>query len=151
MTKIIVDTNIVFSALLNTNSRIGQILINGKHYYDFYSPEYVKFEIFNHKKKIKSIGKLTEDEFIEIYGLILRNIIILNHTIIPTEIYKNAETLCQDIDVDDTVFVAVSNFINGDLWTGDMKLFNGLKNAGYKHLIKTDELHRDFLLRERRK
>ena len=27
MTKIVVDTNIVFSALLNTNSRIGQILI----------------------------------------------------------------------------------------------------------------------------
>ncbi len=33
MTKIIVDTNIVFSALLNVNSRIGQILINGKNEY----------------------------------------------------------------------------------------------------------------------
>ena len=65
MTKIIVDTNIVFSALLNTNSRIGQILINGKDYFDFYSPEYVRFEIFRHKEKIKSIGKLSEDEFIE--------------------------------------------------------------------------------------
>jgi len=43
MTKIIVDTNIVFSALLNTNSRIGQILINGKNRFDFYSPAYVKF------------------------------------------------------------------------------------------------------------
>lgn len=51
MTKIIVDTNIVFSALLNTNSRIGQILINGKNYFDFYSPEYVRFEIFQHKKR----------------------------------------------------------------------------------------------------
>jgi len=55
MTKIVVDSNIVFSALLNTNSRIGQILINRKDYYDFYSPEYVRFEIFNHKEKIKSM------------------------------------------------------------------------------------------------
>ncbi len=151
MTKVVVDSNIVFSALLNTNSRIGQILINGKNYYDFYSPEYVRFEIFNHKEKIKSIGKLMEDEFIETYGLILRNITILNHSIIPSEIYKNAELLCQDIDIDDAVFVAVSMFTKGLLWSGDMKLLNGLTRAGYKRLISTDDLYQDFLARDRRK
>jgi len=151
MTKVVVDSNIVFSALLNTNSRIGQILINGKNYYDFYSPEYVRFEIFNHKEKIKSIGKLMEDEFIETYGLILRNITILNHSIIPSEIYKNAELLCQDIDIDDAIFVAVSMFTKGLLWSGDMKLLNGLTRAGYKRLINTDDLYQDFLARDRRK
>ena len=151
MTKIVVDSNIVFSALLNTNSRIGQILINGKNYFDFYSPEYVRFEIFNHKEKIKSIGKLMEDEFIETYGLILRNITILNHSIIPSEIYKNAELLCQDIDIDDAVFVAVSMFTKGVLWSGDMKLLNGLTHAGYKRLIKTDDLYQDLLAKDRRK
>ena len=45
MTKIVVDTNIVFSALLNTNSKIGQILINENTHFDFYSLEYVRFEI----------------------------------------------------------------------------------------------------------
>ena len=64
MTKITVDANIIFSALLNINSRIGQILISGKNYYDFYSPEYVRVEIFKHKEKIKSIGKLTDNEFV---------------------------------------------------------------------------------------
>jgi len=151
MTKVVVDSNIVFSTLLNTNSRIGQILINGKNYYDFYSPEYVRFEIFNHKEKIKSIGKLMEDEFIETYGLILRNITILNHSIIPSEIYKNAELLCQDIDIDDAIFVAVSMFTKGLLWSGDMKLLNGLTRAGYKRLINTDDLYQDFLARDRRK
>ena len=151
MTKIIVDTNIVFSALLNTNSRIGQILINGKNHFDFYSPAYVKFEIFKHKEKIKSIGKLTENEFLEIYGLILKNITILNHSIIPTEIYKNSEIVCQDIDIDDTIFVAVSDFIKGILWTGDLKLINGLIKKGFKNLIKTEDLYQIFLTRERRK
>lgn len=151
MTKIIVDTNIVFSALINTNSRIGQILINGKNHFDFYSPAYVRFEIFKHQEKIKSIGKLTDDEFLETYGLILKNITILNHSIIPTEIYKNAALLCQDIDIDDTIFVAVSDFTKGILWTGDLKLLNGLTKKGYKNLIKTDDLYQLFLTRERRK
>ena len=43
-TKIVVDTNIVFSALINFNSRIGQIILNGGNYYNFYSPEYIRFE-----------------------------------------------------------------------------------------------------------
>ena len=149
MTNIIVDTNIVFSALLNTSSRIGQISINGKNYFEFYSPEYVRFEIFQHKEKIKSIGKFSEDEFIETYSLILKNITILNHSIIPPEIYRSAELLCKDIDVDDTIFVAVSDFAKGKLWTGDMKLLNGLKNKGYEQVIKTEELYQDFLSKEK--
>ena len=151
MTKIVVDTNIVFSALLNTNSRIGQILINGKNHFDFYAPAYIKFEIFKHKEKIKSIGKLTDDEFLETYGLIVKNITILNHSIIPVEIYKNAELLCRDIDIDDTTFVAVSNFTKGILWTGDLKLLNGLIKKGYNSLIKTDDLFQIFLTKERQK
>jgi predicted nucleic acid-binding protein len=151
MTKIIVDTNIVFSALLNVNSRIGQILINGKDHYHFYSPEYVRHEIFNHKERIKSIGKLSENKFFETYNLVLKNITILNHSIIPTEIYRSAESICQDIDIDDTIFVAVSDFIKGILWTGDLKLLNGLDKKGFTHFIKTEDLYEDFLKRERAK
>ncbi len=151
MTKIIIDTNIVFSALLNTDSRIGQILINGKNDFDFYSPAYLRFEIFKHKEKIKSIGRLTENEFIETYNLIIRNITILNHSIIPIEIYKEAESLCQDIDMDDTIFVAVSKFTNGVLWSGDIKLLKGLEKKGYMDFIKTDDLYQTFLLKDKRK
>jgi len=149
MIKIIVDTNIVFSALLNTNSRIGQILINGKNQFDFYSPAYVRFEIFKHKEKIKSIGKLTDNEFLETYAIILKNITILNHSIIPTEVYENAELLCKNIDIDDTIFVAVSDFTKGFLWTGDLKLLNGLIKKGYKNLITTDNLYQRFLTRDK--
>ncbi len=149
MTKIIVDTNIVFSALLNTDSRIGQILISGKNRFDFYAPAYIKFEIFKHKEKIKSIGNLTDDEFLEVYDLILKNITILNHSVIPTEIYKNAELLCRDIDIDDTSFVAISIFTKGILWTGDLKLLTGLIKKGYKNLIKTNDLYQIFLTKER--
>lgn len=68
MTKIVIDTNIAFSALLNVDSRIGQILLTGHRYYDFFAPEYLKNEILEHKDKIKNIAKLSDDAFIELYG-----------------------------------------------------------------------------------
>ena len=108
MIKIIVDSNILFSALLNSNSRIGQILITGTDLFEFYAPEYTKWEILKYKEKIKSAGHLSDDEFLELYGLVLKNITILNHAIIPKKIYREAEVLCQDIDIDDTIFVVVS-------------------------------------------
>lgn len=104
MTKIVVDTNIAFSALLNIDSRIGQILINGRRHYDFYAPEYLKTEIIGHSRKIKEIARFTDDAFIETFELILHNITVLNHSVIPLNLYRKAENLCDSIDIDDTIF-----------------------------------------------
>ena len=145
MTKIVIDTNIAFSALLNIDSRIGQILLSGKRFYDFYAPAYMRLEIIEHKEKIKRIAQLPEDIFIELYELILHNITILDHSVIPDEIYYKAKDLCQSIDIDDTIFVAVTEFTKGKLWTGDLTLQNGLIKKGYKRLITTEELYRDFI------
>jgi predicted nucleic acid-binding protein len=145
MTKIVIDTNIAFSALLNIDSRIGQILISGKRFYDFYAPTYIRSEIIEHKEKIKRIAQLSEDVFIELYELILHNITILDHSVIPTQIYYKAKDLCQSIDIDDTIFVAVTEFTRGKLWTGDLTLQNGLIKKGYKQLITTEELYLDFI------
>lgn len=145
MIKIIVDSNILFSALLNSNSRIGQILITGTDLFEFYAPEYTKWEILKYKEKIKSAGHLSDDEFLELYGLVLKNITILNHAIIPKKIYRKAEVLCQDIDIDDTIFVAVSKFIDGFLWTGDQKLIAGLGNKNFKKVITTKEMYQIFM------
>ena len=68
--KIIVDTNIVFSAILNSQGKIGQLVI---------------------------------------------------------------------------LFVALTNHINGKLWTGDKKLISGLKKKRYLKTISTDELYEQFI------
>ncbi len=148
MNRIIVDTNIVFSALLNTDSRIGRILINGKNHFEFYAPEYLKYEVFNHKEKIKALGKFTERDFFEVYVLIIKNITVLNHSIIPETIYKKAELLCREIDIDDTVFVAFSYFTKSTLWTGDKRLIKGLADKGFDNVISTSELYQLFLSKE---
>ena len=46
--KIVVDTNIIFSALLNSNSTIGDILFNSDKDFEFYSCAYMRFEIQKH-------------------------------------------------------------------------------------------------------
>ena len=149
MTKIIIDSNISFSAILNVNSRIGQIIISGHKHYDFYSPEYIRFEILEHQDKIKEIANLTDNEFIETYELILRNITILNHTIIPVKFYKKAAEICNSIDIDDTAFVAFTEYLRGKLWNGDQKLIKGLIEKGFKRLVTTEELYQDFIVKEK--
>jgi len=150
MNKIIIDSNIAFSAILNVNSRIGQIILNGKKYFDFYSPEYIRVEIFKHQDKIKEIANLTDNEFIETYELIIRNVSILNHTIVPIKYYKKASEICKTIDIDDTVFVAFTEYIRGKLWTGDKTLINGLTNKGFERLVTTEELYQDFIRKGKR-
>jgi predicted nucleic acid-binding protein len=151
MKRIVVDTKVAFSTFLNVNSRIGQIILNGTKHYDFYAPEYIRYELIEHKEKIKYIGKISEDRFVELYGLILRNVRTLNHSIIPKTFYQSAIDICQDIDIDDTPFIATNDFVRGRLWTGDLKLINGLIAKGYKKIVTTNELFADFIKKENKK
>ena len=57
MPKIVIDTNIGFSGMLNTNSNIGMILIEGRQFYEFFAPDFLKEELFKYKSKIKIITK----------------------------------------------------------------------------------------------
>ncbi|MBY5959545.1 hypothetical protein KUV50_15440 [Membranicola marinus] len=145
MKKIIVDSNILFSAILNVNSRIGQMLINGDRFFDFYSPKYARTEIFDHQDKIKEIADLTTEEFLETYELITKNVTILNHSILPEKHLKKAFDYCHDIDIDDTIFVGFSEYLKTKLWTGDKKLIKGLQSKGFKRIITTEELYEEFI------
>jgi predicted nucleic acid-binding protein len=51
--KLVVDTNVVFSAILNTNSRISNVLLRPQKKYEFYSTSQLKREISTHRTKLK--------------------------------------------------------------------------------------------------
>ena len=150
MIKFIVDSNIIFSAILNINSRIGQIILTGNDFYEFYAPKYIRNEIWEHKEKIQKIGKLSSDDFLEVYEMVLKNITILNHSIVPKEIYIQSFELCEDIDPADTPFVAFSIFLKCKIWTGDKKLINGLNKKSFKEIITTHDLFKDFLRKNKK-
>ena len=50
--KLVVDTNIVFSAVLNSSSAIARILIGGRRYFQFYSCEFLRTELHKHRPKL---------------------------------------------------------------------------------------------------
>ncbi|MBK7373139.1 MAG: hypothetical protein KA109_16050 [Saprospiraceae bacterium] len=147
MPKIVIDTNIGFSGMLNTNSNIGMILIEGRQFYEFFAPDFLKEELFKYKSKIKIIAKYNESKFDDIFLLLFGHVTFIDHRILQDEIYYYAEKLCKHIDEDDTNFVALNEYVQGRIWTGDLKLIKGLAYAGYTRCVKTADLLQEFKLK----
>ena len=138
--KIVVDTNIVFSAILNSQSWIGQILLHSDESIKFYSPHFLQVEIQNHFIKIKGITKLTDYELHELIDIIYTKIHFISEEFIPKETLLIADNLTNDVDFDDVMFVALALHLNCELWTGDKSLIRALTQKGYLRFVSTQEL-----------
>jgi len=143
--KIIVDTNIVFSAILNSQGKIGQLIINGSKFFTFYTVGQLKDEIKEHKEKILNISGFTNQQFIKSYETITKRITFVDEILISDKELLKALDLVREIDENDAIFVGLTNHINGKLWTGDKKLISGLKKKRYLKTISTDELYEQFI------
>lgn len=138
--KIVVDTNIVFSALLNSNSTIGKILLRPHKQLHFYSCNYLRTEIKKHSAKLLELTKLLETDLTELEEIITQQINFIDERLIPKKLLETAQKLLYNIDENDTVFVALTDLLKGKLWTGDMQLYKGLKSKNYKSILLTSEL-----------
>jgi len=146
--KFVVDTNIVFSAILNPKSTIGQIILNGSRHFSFLSVTQLKNEIEAHEDKILKISGLEQTDYHRIYELIGSRIRFVNHLLINSHNYQKADQLTGDIDPDDLLFVGLCLQYRCKLWSGDKQLIYGLKKKGFKNIITTDELFQIYLNKE---
>lgn len=138
--KIVVDTNIVFSAILNTESKIGDLLMNSEAIFEFRSAMYLKEEIEKHEGKLMTISELTKDEIEQSTEQVFSYIKFISEEIIPFEIWQKAARLVRDVDMDDIAFVALSEYEDIKLWTGDRELIAGLTAKGFQRCISTEEM-----------
>lgn len=138
--KIIVDTNIIFSALLKTDSVFGQIIFHSDGIFQFYTAHHLRAEIRKHWEKLKRISKLSDKDLEESYYSLLTKISFISEELIPQKIWEESERITGDIDVDDTDFVALTKYLKGILWTGDRNLRDGLKKKGFKRVLASDEI-----------
>lgn len=127
--KIVVDTNILFSALLSRETPLRKIFFNKD--YNFYAPNFVIVEIFRHKERIFKHTKSDESDVYEYLNSILKKINFVNEEIISIENRHEAFRLCSDIDQKDIPFVALALELDALLWTGDKKLREGLIRKGF--------------------
>lgn len=146
--KIVVDSNIVFSAILNSKSRIGQLIINGSQFFDFYTVGLLKNEIIEHTDKILKLTGFTQAELNETFHLITNRIIFVDDILLTEKDIDKAIDLVCDIDLNDAMFVALNNHLLANLWTGDKRLINGLKKKGYLRILTVDELYEIFILKQ---
>ncbi len=138
--KIVIDTNIVFSALIKTNTVFGQIIFNSQGVFEFYSPHYLKTEIKKHWGKLLKISSLSDRQLEESFDSLLTKIHFINEEVIPQKVWEDSENITKEIDIDDTDFVALTKFLKGKLWTGDLELKKGLHKCGFKKVMTTPEI-----------
>ena len=150
MKKIIVDSNIIFSCLLNSQGTIGDLIFNSNNIFDFYSNQYMRFEIRKHWNKLLKISKLADKELLIAYDKMLTKLTFINEELILKSDWEKAETLVTDIDIDDIDFVALTRYLKGSLWTGDKPLYDGLKAKRFRTVHNTQDIIklRDRLTRQ---
>ena len=146
--KFIVDANMVFSGILNTNGKIGDLLINSKLYFTFIAPDFLRTEIRNHYPRLVKISGLTIEEIQEAEFHLYKDIHFISEEQIKISNWIAADSLVADVDPKDTHYIAYSKEFRCKIWSGDKKLIKGLAVKGFTDFITTDEL---YILREKRR
>ena len=108
--KVVVDTNIVFSTLLNSNSNIADLLFNSGEIFEFYTCSYMRYEIQKNWERLKKISKLSDKQLQISYTQVLAKLNFINEEIIPEETWLASEQITKGIDIDDTDFIALTTF-----------------------------------------
>lgn len=146
--KIIVDANIVFSGILNSNGKIGDLLINSKKCFEFIAPDFLRVEIRKHHTRLSKISGLTIENVKEAEFQICKDITFISEEQIKLAAWISAVQLVKDIDPKDAPYISFAKHFKCKLWSYDKVLKKGLEKKGFKNFISTEEL---YLLREVRR
>jgi len=138
--RIIVDANIVFSGILKSDGKIGDLLINSGGIFKFISPDFLRIEIQRHHDKLVQISKLTLVQVLESEFQICKSIHFISDEQISLTNWDLAENLVFDVDKKDVSYIAFSKQFKAKIWSGDKTLIKGLANKGFTNFISTNEL-----------
>jgi predicted nucleic acid-binding protein len=134
--RVVVDTNIIFSALLHRRSRQREMLALST--VKFHAPRFTFVELFKHKERIKAGSDLTEEELLEALNVVINRLILVDESEIAIGTWMEARRLCGGIDLKDSPFVALALHLDALLWTDDDALQNGLAARGFDRFFTTE-------------
>ncbi len=96
--KIVVDTNIIFSALIGPDGTISDLIFNSQGILNFFSPESIEVELQRHRSKLAKYSKLTSNEIDKLYNSLMKRIEIIDLSAISNESWNKAVDPVKDID-----------------------------------------------------
>jgi predicted nucleic acid-binding protein len=140
MVTVIVDTNILFSALISPNGNIARLLTNPSLPIRRVTCHYTMVELFKHQAKIIKNSKKSFDQIVDDYYTLLSGLELHNEALISKTHWREAERLTRGVDAFDISYVALTLETEGVLWTGDKKLTTHLLTMGFTQVISTSEL-----------
>ena len=140
--KVIVDANILFSGMLNTNGKIGDLILNSDNILNFIAAEYMLAEVENYFPKIEKITGKKTYEVEQIFHFLIKNMETISmDNLTPNDIWVESFKILEDIDPKDTPYLALSTYLDTKIWSGDKKFENGLKKKELNRIITTNELY----------
>lgn len=137
MFNYVIDTNIVMSMLISGKSQYLKIL----SYYNFIFPQYLLIELDEYKSLVQEKTKLDEQQLQNFTYSIFSLLTVIPSIALTKNSLTLAKKLCEQVDVKDISFVALSIETGLTLLTRDEKLYKGLKKQGFRNIM----LFEDFL------
>ncbi len=113
--KIVVDTNVIFSALIAGGKTRDLILLEDL---DLMIPEFFYNELKNNKKEIITKTGLTKSEFSTLLNILFEDIDVIPKDEFEDEI-PHAKDMMEDVDPDDVPFVALALKKDTGIWSDD--------------------------------
>ena len=134
--RIVLDANILMSCLISPNSSDRELLLNSDA--EFFAPNFLFAELFLHKEKILSHSKLDEVSLHEYLHEMLEIVQFIHLDLVSNKHRQKAYYLCKDIDVKDTIYVALCLELDARLWSKDKKLKRHLVKGGFKKFFEPE-------------
>lgn len=139
---VIVDANIIISALINPHGDIAKMLLSEWKSLDFLIPEYAIQETLAQKNKLSkqfNVSDLLFDSFLKALNDVA---LIYSQEFISEKDFELSKSMVQKIDPKDAIYVVFSLALDALIWTGDLKLCKALRKKGFQNIITTTDLKR---------
>jgi predicted nucleic acid-binding protein len=137
---LVLDANIVFTSILKPKGIVASILLDSENGIILIAPEFLKAEIKKHSPRLCVLTGFDENRIAALIDFIFSRILFYPNEVIPENIQFQANNICDSIDPKDSIYIAFSLFFQSKVWSGDKKLYDGLKSIGVDLVINTSEL-----------
>lgn len=135
--RVVVDTNIIFRALLSRTSPIWETLLRTDLQDSVFAPRFLVVEIEDHWERICEKTKLPEDDLVAARDEIFRLLTFVDLEDVSVEHRRLAYDLCRDVDPKDIPFIALTLHLQALLWTNDRELKKGVLPKGFSYFFES--------------